>query len=90
MAGAQGATTVVPDVVGFNAADACAMVHAAGLIAYGPDLTPAPTSGVIIAQEPDPDSPAAPTDPVLLWPQESGHTADDLTPDPAGMAIPGT
>lgn len=44
--------TTVPDVGGFDAADACEMVRSAGLVPAGHGQAPVPTTGVIQAQHP--------------------------------------
>ncbi|MCA1655469.1 MAG: PASTA domain-containing protein [Pseudonocardiaceae bacterium] len=59
--------TEVPDVVGFDASDACAMVRAAGLEPCGPDHTTAPTTGTVTAQRPISAAGAERGAQVTLW-----------------------
>ncbi len=63
-------------MVGFDAADACEMVRAAGLIPYGQEYAPAPESGVIMAQAPGAGRVATVGEAVLLQ-----TDAGDLAPD---------
>lgn len=78
----------VPDVVGFDATDACEMVRAVGLVPYGPGFGPAPTSGTVLAQDPVANADAEPAAAVVMWTQ-SGKTADELVaPTPAGAETP--
>ncbi|MEN0135131.1 MAG: PASTA domain-containing protein [Rhodococcus sp. (in: high G+C Gram-positive bacteria)] len=62
----------VPDVVGLNADDACAIVRGTGLTPVGPDGTKAPTSGVIVAQRPIGTAGSEQGADVILWNQHSG------------------
>lgn len=66
----------VPDVVGFDAVDACEMVRAAGLVPYGPQFEPAPATGTIVAQEPEPAARVEPAAPVVLWTDDRRAAAD--------------
>jgi beta-lactam-binding protein with PASTA domain len=66
----------VPDVVGFDAVDACEMVRTAGLVPYGDDYAPAPSTGVIMAQTPGAGLTATVGEAVVLR-TDSG----DLAPD---------
>jgi beta-lactam-binding protein with PASTA domain len=66
----------VPDVVGFDAADACEMVRAAGLVPCGDEDTPAPSTGVVMAQTPGAGVTATVGEAVVLR-TDSG----DLAPD---------
>ncbi|WP_213935271.1 PASTA domain-containing protein [Rhodococcus sp. B50] len=62
----------VPDVVGFDADDACAMVRGAGLVPTGPDGAAAPSSGVIVAQRPIGAAGSEQGAEVILWSQDNG------------------
>ncbi|MDF3306802.1 PASTA domain-containing protein [Rhodococcus sp. T2V] len=62
----------VPDVVGFGADDACAIVRGAGLIPVGPKGAGAPTVGVIVAQRPIGAAGIEKGGEVILWNQDSG------------------
>lgn len=64
----------VPDVVGFDAADACQMVRTAGLVPYGPDDTTPPSVGVILEQTPPPGTDATVGQAVILH-TEKGNLA---------------
>ena len=66
----------VPDVVSFDAIDACALVRQAGLVPRGPDGTDAPTSGVVLAQTPEAAHGATVGDGVVLQ-VDSGNLAPD-------------
>ncbi|MGH3518980.1 MAG: PASTA domain-containing protein [Haloechinothrix sp.] len=74
--------TEVPDVVGFGAEDACAIVRAAGLVPSGPDFTAAPTAGVIIAQRPIGAAGAEEGTTVFLWTQRGGSKEEGAVPPP--------
>lgn len=67
----------VPDVVGFDATDACEMVRAAGLVPYGPGFEPAPTSGTVLTQDPVASTDVEHAAAVVVW-THSGNTADAL------------
>lgn len=72
----SGSVNQVPDVVGFDAVDACEMVRAAGLVPYGPQFEPAPATGVIVAQEPEPATGVEPAAAVVLWTEDRRADAD--------------
>lgn len=74
-------TVTVPDVVGFDATDACEMLRAAGLVPYGPKFGPAPTSGTVLAQDPVAHADAERAAAVLVWTQ-GRDTADMLVSPP--------
>lgn len=81
--GSEGPITEVPDVVGLGAAEACALVRAAGLIPYGPDFEPEPTSGVVSGQAPIGAAGAERGAPVFLWTRGGrGGDAEILPPTP--------
>jgi hypothetical protein len=64
------------------------MVEAAGLVPSGPDRMPAPTTGVITAQEPPSGTSAEPGSPVVLW-TRGGPGAEDLVgPPPLAPSVP--
>ncbi|MGN5236396.1 PASTA domain-containing protein [Rhodococcus sp. SJ-3] len=73
-------TREVPDVVGFDADDASTMVLGAGFTPVGPDGEPAPTTGVIIAQQPNGATDAEPGSEVILWNQNSGSRSHSPVP----------
>jgi hypothetical protein len=75
-------------VVGFGASEACDLVRAAGLEPHGPDLTPAPTTGVVTAQRPIAAAGAEQGDPVILWTRHDSHGADEPAPPPLAPASP--
>jgi beta-lactam-binding protein with PASTA domain len=82
--------TEVPDVVGFSASDACAIVQAATLVPYGPQFSSAPTTGVITAQQPEPGAGVKEGAPVFLWAiGGSGTPADSDLPVAAASSEPG-
>lgn len=78
--------TEVPDVVGLNADDACAIVRAAGLVPRGPNSTTAPTEGTITAQRPIAMAGAVVDDPVTLWTVAGPGHADVSMPPVASEA----
>ena len=80
--------TEVPDVVGFDASDACAMVRAAGLVPYGPNRTAAPTSGTVTAQRPIPTAGAERGAPVTLWTSDKPGSGELAGPPPLAPASP--
>ncbi|MEE2060181.1 PASTA domain-containing protein [Rhodococcus artemisiae] len=69
----------VPDVVGLNADDACAIVRGTGLLPVGPDGAAAPATGVIVAQEPSGSAVVARGTEVVLWNQDSGGERRDAS-----------
>jgi hypothetical protein len=78
----------VPDVVGFGASEACAIVQAAGLMPAGPDGTAAPTTGVITAQQPEAGASADRGTPVFLWTRGGPGAAEESVPPPWAPAVP--
>jgi beta-lactam-binding protein with PASTA domain len=76
--GGERQVTTVPDVVGLEATAAAAAVLAADLRPYGRNYTPAPESGSITTQTPEPGGQAVPGAPVILQTEPGG--ADALTP----------
>jgi hypothetical protein len=87
----QQAVTAVPDVVGFRAPDAVAMVRAAGLVPYGLDHGPPPEAGTVTAQTPKARTQAVLGGSVILRTGPAGgrgagprdpvpHDANDLLP----------
>lgn len=79
--GVKRSTVTVPDVVGFDATDACEMVRAAGLVPYGPAFGPVPTSGTVLAQDPVASAVAERAAAVVVWTQ-GRDTADALVAPP--------
>lgn len=77
---AQQPVTEVPDVVGFDAEDACAMIDRAGLVPVGPDETDAPTGGVVTAQRPVGNAGAERGSKVVVWAHGGRRSAEDLVP----------
>ncbi|MCK0090465.1 PASTA domain-containing protein [Rhodococcus sp. F64268] len=73
-------TSEVPDVVGFDADDACAMVLGSGFVPVGPDNSPAPSTGVIVAQQPPGSTSAEPGAEVILWNQDAGSRSHSPLP----------
>ncbi|MDV6014658.1 PASTA domain-containing protein [Haloechinothrix sp. LS1_15] len=71
----------MPDVVGLDAEEACAIVRAAGLVPYGPEYAPAPTSGTVIGQAPIATAGAERGAAVFLWAGRGGH-AEEVPPSP--------
>lgn len=69
-------TAEVPDVVGFDAIDACALVRRAGLVPYGSGETPAPGTGVVMTQTPQAADVATVGAPVYLE-VDPGNLAPD-------------
>jgi beta-lactam-binding protein with PASTA domain len=89
MGGRRSPITEVPDVVGLDAQDACAIVRAAGLEPFGPDYVDAPESGVVTGQAPIATAGAERGAPVFLWtgrgksspaPVVPPRTTESLTP----------
>lgn len=78
----------MPDVVGFAADDACAIVRAAGLVPYGPGHTPAPTTGVVTAQRPIPAAGADHGAAVVLWTGDKSDAGVLPGPSPLAPASP--
>lgn len=74
--------TEVPDVVGFGAEDACAMVRRAGLVPIGPEETGAPASGVVTSQRPVGNAGAESGSQVVLWTHGGRHTGDAVPVGP--------
>lgn len=77
---AQQPVTEVPDVVGFDAEDACAMIKRAGLVPSGPDEAAAPNSGVVTAQRPVGNAGAEKGSTVVVWAHGGRHSAEQLVP----------
>jgi beta-lactam-binding protein with PASTA domain len=80
--------TEVPDVVGFDADDACAIVRSAGLVPCGPGKTVAPASGVVTAQRPIPGAGAERGASVVLWSGDKPDAEVLSGPSPLAPASP--
>jgi beta-lactam-binding protein with PASTA domain len=76
----------VPDVAGFEAAEAAETVRAAGMRAYGPAYTDPPETGTVTGQAPTPGARAVPGAPVVLTTSTGGFSDDPGLP---GVPIPG-
>ncbi|WP_089302999.1 PASTA domain-containing protein [Haloechinothrix alba] len=81
MSGQLPEITEVPDVVGFDAREACAIVRAAGLVPYGPDYTAEPDSGIVMAQAPIANAGAECGAAVFLWAARGGYANDPGPPE---------
>lgn len=77
---AQQPVTEVPDVVGFDADEACTMIDRAGLIPVGPDHTQAPTDGVVTSQRPVGNAGAERGSKVVVWAHGGRRSAEELVP----------
>jgi beta-lactam-binding protein with PASTA domain len=74
--------TTVPDVIGLEAA--ATAVLSADLTPYGRNYSPAPTSGSVTTQTPEPGARAAPGAPVILETGPGGgHGAEPEKPVPS-------
>jgi beta-lactam-binding protein with PASTA domain len=83
--GGQRRVTTVPDVTGLEATTAATAVLAADLTPYGRNYTPAPESGSITTQTPEPGARAVPGSPVILETEPGGgHGAAPSEPVPSG------
>jgi hypothetical protein len=80
--------TEVPDVVGFDADDACAIVRSAGLVPCGPGHTAAPASGVVTAQRPISGAGAEHGSAVALWTGDKPDADALSSPSPLAPASP--
>lgn len=80
--------TEVPDVVGLDADDACAIIRRASLVPYGPNYEVAPTTGVVTAQRPTASTEEKQEAPVFLWTTGHRDTADVLNTDSVESASP--
>ncbi len=80
-------TAQVPDVVGFDADDACEMIRAAGLRPRGPDDTDPPVDGSVVAQDP-PAAASVAVGSVVVVRTHGGGMAGDRGPGPADIAEP--
>ncbi|ASR36786.1 hypothetical protein BAY61_19290 [Prauserella marina] len=81
--------TEVPDVVGFEAGDACEIVRRAGLVPIGPDGEDEPTTGIVTAQRPVGTAGAEEGTPVVLWTHPGKDAAAELdAPSPVKSAVP--
>lgn len=85
--GTEQAGTQVPDVVGFDADDACEMIRAAGLRPRGPGDTDPPTGGSVVDQEPVAAASVL-SGSVVVVRTHGGGMAGDRDPGPADMAEP--
>lgn len=74
--------TEVPDVVGLEATDACAIVRAAELVPYGPDYTEEPSTGIVTDQRPVGAAGAEAGSPVFLWTMGHRDRAETFAPEP--------
>lgn len=72
--------TEVPDVVGFDAEDACTMIKRAGLVPVGPEETNAPQDGVVTAQRPIGHAGAEKGSSVVVWAHGGKRSAEELVP----------
>jgi beta-lactam-binding protein with PASTA domain len=70
--GGQRRVTTVPDVIGLEATTAAAAVLAAGLTPFGRNYAPAPESGSITDQSPEPGARAVPGAPIILETEPGG------------------
>jgi beta-lactam-binding protein with PASTA domain len=85
--GGQRRVTTVPDVTGLSATTAATAVPAADLVPYGRNYAPAPESGSITDQSPEPGARAAPGAPVILETEPGGgHGVAPESPVPSGTA----
>lgn len=82
---------MVPDVVGFRAPDAAAMVRAAGLVPYGLNYDPPPQTGTVTAQVPQARTQVVPDTAVILRTGPSGGRSTkprDPVPQDADELVP--
>lgn len=86
MKGSRG--TVVPDVVGYGAVQACGAVRQAGLTPYGPEYSAEPAEGTVVRQYPEPHTAVARDAPVFLWTETGPEVVGDLVTDPATAREP--
>jgi|GEM_PF-6220553 len=77
---AQQPVTEVPDVVGFDAEDACVMITRAGLVPVGPDQAEAPSDGVVTSQRPVGNAGAERGSKVTVWAHGGRKAAEELVP----------
>ncbi|TCP47211.1 hypothetical protein EV191_1125 [Tamaricihabitans halophyticus] len=70
-------------MVGLNAADACDIVRAAGLVPYGPDYADEPMSGTVTEQRPIGTAGAEQGSPVFLWTRGHPDGADVVLTQPS-------
>jgi beta-lactam-binding protein with PASTA domain len=83
--GGQRRVTTVPDVTGLSATAAATAVLAADLTPYGRNYAPAPESGSITDQSPEPGARAVPGAPVILETEPGGgHGVTPQSPTPTG------